>query len=112
MWFSHDKQRNHDLNVNGKIEKIRKCLQAWWGKAMTMQGRILIAKTLGISQIIYSLMNTTVMDEAMGSLQKILNNYIWSGKQVPSVRRTVFIQDYKRGGLKAPDCRIIKKQCK
>ncbi len=109
MWFSHDKQKNHDLNVNGKIEKIRKCLQAWWGKAVTMQGRILIAKTLGLSQIIYSLMNITVQEEVLNELQKVLNNYIWSGKQVPSVRRTVFIQEYKAGGLKSPDCKTIQK---
>ncbi len=91
------------------MAKIRKSPQAWWGKAFTLQGRILIAKTIGVPQLIYPLMNIEISQEDIKELQAILKNYIWLGNKVPNVGKMVFMQDYIYGGLKAPECTIIQK---
>ena len=45
-------------NINEKIEKLEKQLNKWKKRNLTVEGRILISKTFGISQTIYTMQNT------------------------------------------------------
>ena len=52
--FSYDRRGNDDLNFNLKLRKLQTKLDMWSARSLTLFGRVLITKTLGISQIIYS----------------------------------------------------------
>ncbi len=68
-----------------------------------MQGRIIVVKSLGISQMTYPLMNTVVPKRALAEINKVVYEFIWQGRQRTKIKQSVFIQEYRNGGLKAPD---------
>ena len=103
IWFAHDTKVMQDLNVGGKFEKMKNILNSWHARGLTIQGRILVLKALGLSQLIYALMNTTILDKNLKEINDFVWEFIWKGKRKARIRRNVLIQDYKEGGLKAPD---------
>ena len=112
IWFCHDKKQMHNLNVGGKIGKIKTILASWHARGLTLQGKILILKTLGLSQLVYNLSNIYVTNETLAEVDKLSFNYIWGGPNKAKIKRQVIIQDYKFGGLKAPDIYSINKKLK
>jgi len=109
IWFCHDKKRMHDLNVSGKLSRIKTILNAWYQRGLTLQGKIRIAKTLGISILTYPLINIFVPESTLKEIDKLIFNYIWGGANKSKIKHDVLIQDYAEGGLKAPDIFIMEK---
>ncbi|MCP4977435.1 MAG: hypothetical protein GY931_14870, partial [Maribacter sp.] len=70
IWFCHDKTQMHNLNIGGKLERMKKVLNSWHARGLTMQGRIIVVKSLGISQMTYPLMNTVVPKRALAEINK------------------------------------------
>ncbi len=67
----------------------------------------MVLKTLGISQLVtYPTINLFVPRVTLTQIDKFVFNYIWGGPRKAKIRRNVLIQDYKGGGLKAPDIGI------
>ena len=112
IWFCHDKKQMHNLNVGGKIGKIKTTLASWHARGLTLQGKILILKTLGLSQLVYGMTNFHITNEILAEVDKFCFNYIWGGPNKAKIKRQVIIQDYKFGGLKAPDIYSINKSLK
>ncbi len=103
IWFCHNKKRMQDLNVGGKLERLKILMNSWFNRGLTIQGKIMVLKTLGISQLTYPMINLFVPQVTLTQIDKFVFNYIWGGPRKAKVRRNVLIQDYKDGGLKAPD---------
>ncbi len=103
IWFSHDKTQMHNLNVGGKMERMKKVLNSWHTRGLTLQGRITVVKSLGISQMVYPLMNTVVPEKALTEINKVVYEFIWQGMRRIKIKQNVLMQDYRNGGLKAPD---------
>ena len=81
--FSYDKKGNDHLNFSLKLRKLQTKLEMWSARSLTF-GRVLITKTLGISQIIYSASNIEVPEEIAGTLKKKLFNFIWKKRKIKS----------------------------
>ena len=58
--FFYDKKSNDELNFNLKVRKLQTKLNMWSVRDLTLFGRALINKSLGLSQVIYSASNTVV----------------------------------------------------
>lgn len=82
--FSYDKKGNDDLNFSLKLRKLQTKLDMWSARSLMLFGWVLITKTLGISQIIYSAWNIEVPDTIAGTLKKKLFNFIWKKRRVKS----------------------------
>ncbi len=52
-------------------------LAGWRARQLSLQGRILIYKTLGLSQVIYTLYITELDGKQYKQLDMIFNNFIW-----------------------------------
>ena len=88
--FSYDKKSNDDLNFSLKLRKPQTKLDIWSTRSLTLFGRLLITKTLGISQIIYSASNIEVPDTLTGMLKKKLFNFVWKKKErIKSTNRSL-----------------------
>ncbi len=116
IYYSHNEKIMHDYNVAGKIGKIKALLNSWHARGLTMMGKIMIVKSLGISQIVYQLINTQVPKKSLEEIDKMIYQYLWNyeegkGHKV-KIRRTILIQDYTRGGLKSPDIYVMAKNLK
>ena len=104
--LSYDKRGNDDLNFSLKLRKLQTKLDIWSTGSLTLFGRVLITKTLGISQIIYSASNIEVPDTLTGTLKKKLFNFIWK-KRKDKIKRTVLYQDLEKGGLRMTDVDLV-----
>jgi exonuclease III/uncharacterized protein YlzI (FlbEa/FlbD family) len=106
--FSNNKALSYKKNIKDKIIKLERQLIMWLSRGLTLEGKILIVKTFGISQILYSLQVCHIETEELKVIERIIFKFIWNKKwnDKPGpdrIKRCIMKQDHKYGGLKAPD---------
>ena len=103
IFISHDEKGNYKKNITEKIEKMDNRLNFWRSRSLTLLGRCLIFKSLGIPQLIYSASMSSMPTEASVKLiTNYLFNFIWN-KKPDKIKRQVMYQDYMDGGLRVPN---------
>ena len=70
--FTLDPKVHNDENIKKPIEKLKNQLSQWDKRNLTADGRILIAKTFGISQIIYQMQNTFIESNILKEIETII----------------------------------------
>jgi len=91
-----------DLTYSMKVVNIRKLLYSWQHRKLTLNGKVLILKSLALSQIIHLLSVLPLPFEHKKEIESMCFEYLWSGKP-HKVKKSVIIQDYKAGGIKMVD---------
>ena len=51
-YFSYDEKSNNEVNFNAKLRKTQTKLDMWNARDLTLFGRVMIIKALGVSQVI------------------------------------------------------------
>ena len=74
----------------------------WKFRPLTVIGKILITKTFGMSNLIYSMSILESNDDVLKKAQNAINNFIWGGP-IARVKHKTLIAPYDLGGLCAPD---------
>ena len=69
--FSYNKKIQTERNYLTTVKKIQKALNVWITRTLTLKGKILIFKTLGISKIVYLSLTITVPNSILGEIQKV-----------------------------------------
>ncbi len=115
--FSNNKESAYKDNILSKIDKLERQLDIWRSRNLTLQGKILIVKTFGLSQLIYSLQSTYIHNTDLKRIDSIIFGFIWnvpksSSRSIGKIRREVMKSDFKDGGLKAPDVFCLDKAIK
>jgi len=109
--FSYDSATETKENIEDKIIKLEKQLQMWKQRNLSLEGKINIVKTFGLSQVIYSMQNTYFPQQYISKIEKIIYKFIWSKSHTDvateRIKRTTLKNDYIKGGLKAPDVGAI-----
>ena len=78
-------------------------LNFWRSRSLTLLGRCLIFKSLGIPQLIYSAsMSSMPIEASVKLITNYLFNFIWN-KKPDKIKRQVMYQDYMDGGLHVPN---------
>ena len=54
IYVSYDENGNKQMNFNLKLRKLQTNLDMWKARDLTLFGRVLIIKSLGLSQLVYS----------------------------------------------------------
>ena len=104
-YISHDCDKNNNLNFFLKIQKMETKLNIWLCRDLTLMGRTLLSKTLGISKLVYTASMLTVPQEVIKRVQTKLLNFLWKNKK-DKVKREVL---YRKGGLNFPNFAITVK---
>ena len=86
-------------NVNQKIDNFNAKLATWRSRQLSIFGRCLIVKSLGISQIVHSAAVLDIQKDYIVKIQSLIFKFIWKEKQ-DKIKREVLYQDYERGGLR------------
>ena len=55
LYYCSNIQEEYQLNVLEKIKKLGLKIKLWTNRHLTMEGKVLIVKTFGLSQIIYNM---------------------------------------------------------
>jgi hypothetical protein len=115
--FSLDNTLEFDSNVKSKIQNLSNALSSWNKRNLSIFGRNLILKTFGLSQLIYSMQNTSFPQDSLDEINKICFQFLWNKKSNKSrayerVARKTLIKPLSQGGLNAPDIFSINKSLK
>ena len=99
--FSYNKTKQDEKNFLETITKIQNVLRTWRIWSLTLEGKIIVFKTLAISKIVYLSMMIKVPTEIIVELEKIQKRFIWPTK--PKIKNETISSDFKDGGLKNVD---------
>ena len=78
--FSYNRNLCEAENFTSKINKLQKLFNIWSQRDLSLYGRILIAKTLGLSKLIYSSACVQTPVQVPDIVNKLVVNFIWNGK--------------------------------
>lgn len=81
-----------------KINKIKNCIQVWKCRDLTLKGKVLIIKTMLLSQIGF-IAETKIMPKYIAkTIETLLWNFLWNDKQ-PLVNRNTMYLNTESGGI-------------
>ena len=83
------------------MQKMQGIFDIWNCRNLTIFGRYLIAKTLGIAQLAQTISNLNIPKAYIQSFNFAIFKFIWKKKK-DKIKREVLISDYDKGGLRAP----------
>ena len=73
-------------------------LNLWLSRDLTLYGRSSLARTLGVSQLVYAASMLTVPSLVIKNVQTELFSFLWKNKN-DKIKRTVMYQPLAEGGL-------------
>ena len=73
----------------------------WRSRDLTVFGKAVIIKALGISPIVYSMSMLEAPKSELEKVNKLIFKFIWKNKP-DKIKRDVLYQTIHRGGLKVP----------
>jgi hypothetical protein len=97
IFIGNDEKLCYKHNWISKLEKLQKLLDSWRSRNLTLFGRVLIIKTFGIPQLLFSASLLHVPDGLIKKANKILYNFIWGARD--KIKRRVVINAIEDGGL-------------
>jgi hypothetical protein len=106
--FSNDKNIAYTENIANKILKMERQLNLWRQRNISLEGKILLVKTFGLSQLIYSLQATYIKDEDIKKIENIVYKFIWNISPTSSrtggrIKRSSLQSNKLQGGLNSPN---------
>ena len=102
VYFSYDEELATKRNFFEKLPKLKKILNIWSSRDISIYGRVNIVKTLAISKLTFV---CSVLDTPKGFTDEVNNiifDYIWKYKN-PKLKKTTIIKNKKDGGLNMLD---------
>ena len=108
---SNKDRENNELNFHLKLHKMQTNLEIWRARNLTLFGKVMIIKSLGLSQLAYSASTLNVPEEIKSILKTKLFSYLWSNKK-DKIKREGRYQDIHKGGLRMVDTEIMFKALK
>ena len=97
--FSTNLKDISEINFGSKIIAMKKLMNIWSSRNLTVIGRIIILKTLVLPKITHLIMALPdPPDNTINTLNTLFFKFIWQNKP-DKVKRDLIIQNYRNGGL-------------
>ena len=84
------------------ITNMQIVLNLWGMKNITPEGKIIIFKTLALSEIVYLTLVTSFSKQLIEEMQKIQKAFIWNNL-IPKIEHETLCNSFEEGGLKKVD---------
>jgi len=115
--FSNNANIEYELNILDKITRMEKQLIIWLQRPLSIEGKILIIKTFGLSQLIYSLQMCEIRESEITDIERMIFKFIWNKKWIGTsapdrIKRSTLKLPYEKGGLQVPDIDSLNKALK
>ena len=88
---------------------MQELLKIWKMRKLTLEGKIVIFKTIAISKIVFQAFITNVPKHIVYELQKIQQAFFWNNSS-PKIKHETLCNDYKTRNVIIPR-KIIALQC-
>jgi len=109
--LSYDQSEDNQKNFFIQIKKMETKLNLWLSRDLTLFGRTLLIKSLGLSQLIYSSLMLSVPESVIQQTQTKLSSFLWKHKK-DKIKQQVLFQPLSKGGLNFPCFRTVVKALK
>jgi len=115
--FSNNSNLAYEKNITDKIVKMERQLLMWLQRGLTLEGKNLIVKTFGLSQLIYSLQMCYISESDLIEIERMIFKFLWNKKWVGNtapdrIKRGILKLPYVSGGLQVPDIKFLNKALK
>ena len=100
--FSYNKELMVTKNFIDTVEKIETLLNMWRQRSLTLEGKIVIFKTLAISKLVHCAYLSSVPKFIIERLEKIQSEFLWDGKK-SKINSKTLCNKYIGGGLQKVD---------
>ena len=103
LYFCNDPVVEYDQNILSKVEKFELQLKKWMCRNLTLEGKILIIKTYGLSQLIYNLQCYGILEKELVLIERLIFKFVWSKgwnklNVCKTIKRPVLKAECKEGG--------------
>ena len=118
IWFCNEKEEEYNRNIKEKIDKLEHKIKLWNSRNLTFEGKILIIKTFGISQLIYVMQVCKFKETCMKLIERIIFGFIWKAHKserergIDRIKRSVLKNKHVEGGLNATDIECLDRSLK
>lgn len=102
IYFPVQNDSSYQQNITNKIEKLCKQLQIWSSRNLSLEGKNLLVKTFGISQLIHSMQTCNVTIGDLKKIETIIFAFLWSSK-CDKIKRQFMFLSKGQGGLGVVD---------
>ena len=101
VWFSAIENCDN-LNLEVAGSKIKRTVENWARRDLTIKGKITVAKSLLVSQLVYLMTTNRIEEKSLAKIQSHIMKFVWRGRP-PKVARKTIIMPIESGGLALPD---------
>ena len=89
------------MNITNKITKLRKQLNIWKGRQLSINGKMIIIKTFAISQLIFSSQFQVISSKDVRKIEHLCYNFLWNGPDC--IKRVYLKSGREEGGINGID---------
>ena len=100
--ISDDENKHYELNYRPRILSMKKCLQAWKCRYLSLKGTITVINTLAIAPLLYLVSTIYTPENVIKEVKDILVDFLWDSKP-PKIAYDVVVKGIGEGGLKLVD---------
>ena len=101
IYFGGNIKERDDLNYRETLKSIKKSLNLWKWRGLSLLGRIQIVKTFTIPKLMFRASAIPISKELLKAADSIFYSFIWYGKD--KVKRNVLTATIENGGLNMLD---------
>lgn len=88
VWFSASQECN-DMNVEPVISKVKNVLDQWSQRGLTIKGKITVAKSLIVSQLVYLMSAVSIERTPLDLIQGNIMKFVWRGRPPKVAKKTL-----------------------
>ena len=107
VYYSYDPKLLLEKNFIEKLDTIKKLINMWSSRGLSLYGKATIIKSLIIPKFVYVSSLLPTPKEVIKQLNQLVFKFLWKG--VDKVTRLSVINEYENGGLKMIDFEIMVK---
>ena len=101
VYYSYDIKLLHEKNFIERLDSVKKRINIWSSRGLSIYGRVTIIKSLIIPKFVFLSWLLTVLKEIVKELNQMIFKFLWKGTD--KVTRLSTINEYENGGLKMID---------
>ena len=104
--MGYDQKEIIKANLEDKLRSLSQTFHLWRTRNLTIEGRILLAKSIGISKFNHVASVLPIPEDYIRRIEQCLYSFIWKGKP-DKVKRKLLIADKHQGGKRMLDLNSI-----
>ena len=98
VYYTYDIKLLHEKNFIERLDSVKKLINIWSSRGLSLYGKVTIIKSLLIPKFVYILSLLPAPKGIVQELNRMLFKFLWKGTD--KVTRLSTINDYENGGLK------------